>query len=248
MLTLIVLAHAATAGDLVTVVGLEADSALFVCDPSESYVEHLYPEQDSGEVECAVVRDADRGRVRARRSPTLQMTPFATFDTESAYAWAEQEAFSVLVAGGVPEEQIGRLTARAMNMDSNDGSIEPQTVGIVVWVERSVDGYRVPGHGARVHFEVNGALREVEATWPALAWNPEPYAADTVCAGRSLEEWVANAASGESVSQLEIEDIIYAEEYRVGESVDAVVGPLVSYLWDGGLFSKRFERTCSEAG
>lgn len=176
------------------------------------------------------------------------MIPFGEFDSEKAYAWAEDEAFDLLTEAGVPADQVGRVTARATVMRSSERDEVDQAVGLTVWVERWVYGYRVPSHGARVQFEVDGSLREVSLTWPALRVADAAYDPSTVCGGRALDSWVAAQESRDSVANLTVEDVVMTDERLVEDMAPAYLGPLVSYFWHGTVVSKRFERTCNEGG
>ncbi len=228
--------------------GVSAEEVLLVCDASEEYVELAYPDSPDSAASCTVLRDAERGRVVARRAATLVTIPFGELDTEAAYVWAEEEATRLLVDAGVTEDQIGRVTARATVMRSSDADEADRAVGLTVWFERWVDGYRVPSHGARVQFEVDGSLREVSLTWPSLLVTGATYASETVCGGSSLDSWVAAQESRETVVDLSVEDVVMTDERLADGMAGAYLRPLVSYSWHGAVFSKRFERTCNEGG
>lgn len=181
--------------------GVDADTLDWICPKALAATITSDARKFSGEEQCTLLRDPVRGRIAADRLDPFPVRLKSDLDVAQEYAWAEESAIEELVALGLDTRQVGDVTARFLvRVSSDDIGRREHAIGIIVFVDRQIEGVEVVGNGAKVTFDIDHSLRAVSSTWPTLSvqgstWSLPKSGRCSVQDSQAWQQEVANSGA-----------------------------------------------------
>lgn len=184
--------------------GIDADTLDWLCPAMENRAIAASGAELQPGADCTLIRDVTRGRIAAERTDPLVAELNSELDEEAEYAWAEQAAVAELTALGLDPDQVGGVTARFVNRVSSADPHTKYSVGLVVFVDRSIEGVPVVGNDAAVIFDLDHTLRAVYSTWPSIgvaqsSWSL-PETGD--CSPTGASSWAAREVEPDTTREV----------------------------------------------